>query len=127
MPSILASSAIAGAVLATAITGANVAITQDQADQGKEAAHVQNMTSDIQHCQADILSEAGFTRGLFAQASAATTAAHCAVTPGTVLTVRVSTDGRHFKLIATSEAVTHFDVAADTAAGGAVQVTEKAA
>lgn len=86
------------------------------------------MTTDIPFCQAEMVSEAGFTRGLFTQASAAAVvAAECKVSPGNVLTVKVSADGRHFKLVATNKAVTSYKVVADTAVGGAVQVTERGA
>lgn len=120
MPSVLASSAIATAIVAAAITGASVTMTQAQADQGKEAAHLQTMTSDLQHCQTDLVMDAGFTAGRYTQTGAASTVAACKVTPGTVLTVHVSADGRNFALTASNDAVSG-TLVADTATGGAVQ------
>lgn len=126
MPSILAP-VIAGAVLAALAGGtvASVTMTQARTDQGKEAAHVQNMTSDLQHCQTDLVMDAGFTVGRYTQADAANTVAACKVTTGTVLTVQVSADGRNFTLVATSDAAPDYTVVADSAAGGAAQVTAK--
>jgi uridylate kinase len=119
MSSILAT-AVTGLVLTTALVGASVTMTQAQADQGKEAAHSHNMTSDLQHCQTDLVMDAGFTGGRYTQADAAATVAACEVTAGTVLTVHVSADGRNFTLTASSDAVSG-TLVADTATGGAVQ------
>lgn len=125
--SILINTAVTGVVLATALTGATIGMTQAQADQGVEASHVHNMTSDLQACQTDMMVDVGFTRGHFSQDAATSTVAACEVTQGTVLTVKVSADGRNFTLIASSAAAPNFNVVADTAAGGGAQVVVKAA
>jgi Flp pilus assembly protein TadD len=125
MSTTLIATGIAGALLVTAVAGVNVTMTQEQADQGVEAAHIINMTSDIQNCQTELVSEAAFNRGIYTQSSASTAVAQCEVTSGTVLSVRVHSNSRDFTITATSAAVPTYTVVSDTAAGSAVQVIEK--
>lgn len=110
-----------GAVL---LAGGGVA-TQETYESYVEDAHVQNMTSDLQMCQGDLIYESGFTRERFTQAAAADTVAQCKVTPGTALAVQVGPDGRNFTLTASSASAPHFDVVSDSAAGGGAEVIEK--
>lgn len=118
-------STIVGALVLASAGG--FVVTQEIYDTGTQAAHVTNMTSDLKLCQADLIYESGFTRGRFTQAAATETATNCKVTPGTVLTVQVSQDGRNFTLVASSEAAPYYNVAMDSTAGGGAEIVEKTA
>lgn len=116
---------IVGVLVATSLATGGAVLTQELIDRGTEAGHIQNLTSDLKLCQADLAYEAGFTRGRFTQAAAAATVDRCDVTEGTVLTVKVSPDGRNFTLTASSEAAPNYDVVADSSAGGGANVVSK--
>lgn len=118
---------IAGILIGGALTAGGVVVTQDMADQGFEAGHIQNLTSDLKLCQADLVYEAGYARGRFTQEAAADTVSRCDVSPGTatVLKVKVSPDGRNFTLVASSDSAPNYDVVADTSTGGSAIPTKK--
>lgn len=127
MPSTLVTTGIVTALLLTGTAGATITMTQEQADQGKEAAYTINMTSDIQNCQTDLIADAAFTGGIHTQNAAATAVAECQVSEGTVLSVRVHSNNRDFTITATSAAAPNYTVVSDTAGGGSIQTLEKGA
>lgn len=111
-----------GAIL---LAGASYVVTQETYDQGMQAGHITNITSDLKMCQGDLIYESAFSRGRFTQSVADAAVAACEMTDGTVLSVRVSPDGREFTLTASSESAPNYVVVSDSAAGGGAEVIAK--
>ena len=115
-------SSISGVILLAGAGG--YVVTQETFDQGMEAGHLTNMTSDLKMCQGDLIYESAFSRGRFTQSAAAATVAGCKVTDGTVLSVQVSPDGREFTLVASSKSAPNYVVVSDSAGGGAKTIAK---
>lgn len=107
------------------LAGGVCVVTPEMFDQGMEAGHLTNMTSDLKMCQGDLIYESAYSRGRFTQSAAAAAVAGCEVTAGTVLSVQVSPDGREFTLVASSESAPNYVVVSDSAAGGGAEAIAK--
>ncbi|MCO4263723.1 hypothetical protein NG697_12455 [Pseudarthrobacter sp. MDT3-26] len=117
---------LVGVLLAAGVGSGVLVMTQEMVDQGEEMAHTTVMTSDLQACQGDLIYNAAFAGGRFTQSGAAATVAECKVTDGTVLTVKVSPNGREFTLVATSDEAPNYKVVSDSATGGGAETAPRA-
>jgi hypothetical protein len=126
MSSMIVSGGIAAAaVLATALAGYTVTMSQEQSDEAQQVGYTINMTQDIQNCQLEMVADAAFTRGIYTQGSASAAVSDCMVSEGTVLAVQVNSNSRDYSITATNAGAPNYIVVSDTAAGGAVNTIAK--